>query len=71
MGPVEKILYPVGVIFKGSGFYSTDYKKSGGAESSESSSSKSSEGSPSSGESKSESKSETKTESKSSETKAS
>ncbi len=25
VGPVEKILYPVAVHFKGSGFYSTDY----------------------------------------------
>jgi putative FmdB family regulatory protein len=24
-GPVEKLLYPVAVHFKGSGFYSTDY----------------------------------------------
>ncbi len=29
MGPLRKLLYPVGVIFKGSGFYSTDYKGSG------------------------------------------
>jgi predicted nucleic acid-binding Zn ribbon protein len=26
-GPVEKVLYPVAVHFKGSGFYSTDYGK--------------------------------------------
>jgi predicted nucleic acid-binding Zn ribbon protein len=25
-GKLTKILYPTGVIFKGSGFYSTDYK---------------------------------------------
>ena len=25
-GPLRKLLYPVGVQFKGSGFYSTDYK---------------------------------------------
>ena len=25
-GELRKLLYPVGVIFKGSGFYSTDYK---------------------------------------------
>ena len=24
-GPVERVLYPVAVHFKGSGFYSTDY----------------------------------------------
>ena len=27
-GPVEKLLFPVAVHFKGSGFYSTDYGKS-------------------------------------------
>jgi putative FmdB family regulatory protein len=29
VGPVEKILFPVAVHFKGSGFYSTDYGKGG------------------------------------------
>jgi putative FmdB family regulatory protein len=28
-GPVEKILFPVAVHFKGPGFYSTDYGKGG------------------------------------------
>ena len=28
-GKLAKILYPVGISFKGSGFYSTDYKGSG------------------------------------------
>jgi putative FmdB family regulatory protein len=28
-GPVEKVLYPVSVHFKGSGFYSTDYGRGG------------------------------------------
>jgi putative FmdB family regulatory protein len=28
-GSLSKLLYPVGVHFKGSGFYSTDYKKNG------------------------------------------
>jgi len=28
-GKLTKILYPAGVIFKGSGFYTTDYKGSG------------------------------------------
>lgn len=28
-GEVARIFHPVGVIFKGSGFYSTDYKKKG------------------------------------------
>ena len=50
-GRLSKMLYPVGVQFKGSGFYTTDYKN-GGSGSSKSSSS--SEGS-SSGESKSDS----------------
>ena len=27
--PVEKVLYPVAVHYKGSGFYSTDYGKGG------------------------------------------
>ena len=38
-GPVEKLLFPVAVHFKGSGFYSTDYgrsrKRGGGKESSD------------------------------------
>jgi putative FmdB family regulatory protein len=51
MGPVRKQLYPAGVIFKGSGFYTTDYKgkssssSSDGGSSSSSSSSSSSESS--------------------------
>jgi putative FmdB family regulatory protein len=48
--PVEKVLYPAAIHFKGSGFYSTDYgrggrkkaKESDGASSSDSSSSDSS-----------------------------
>ena len=28
-GPLERVLYPVAVHFKGSGFYSTDYGKGG------------------------------------------
>jgi putative FmdB family regulatory protein len=28
-GPVEKILFPIAVHFKGSGFYSTDYGRGG------------------------------------------
>lgn len=27
--PVKKVLHPVGISFKGSGFYSTDYSKGG------------------------------------------
>jgi putative FmdB family regulatory protein len=52
-GPVEKVLFPVAVHFKGSGFYATDYGKGGrkpDKEGKESSSSTSSEtGSSSSG----------------------
>ena len=29
VGPVEKVLFPVAVHFKGSGFYSTDYGRGG------------------------------------------
>jgi putative FmdB family regulatory protein len=35
-GPVEKILFPVAVHFKGSGFYTTDYARKSGAKASES-----------------------------------
>jgi putative FmdB family regulatory protein len=56
-GKVTKMLYPSGVVFKGSGYYSTDYKGSG--------SSASSNGSGSNTESKTESKTEAKPESKS------
>jgi putative FmdB family regulatory protein len=31
-GPLGKMLYPVGVHFKGSGFYTTDYKNNGSGE---------------------------------------
>ena len=48
-GPIRKLLYPVGVIFKGSGFYSTDYKGSKSTSSNGSSSSSSSESSKSEG----------------------
>ncbi|MGH7777048.1 MAG: FmdB family zinc ribbon protein [Candidatus Dormibacterales bacterium] len=30
-GGLRKLLYPAGIVFKGSGFYSTDYKKGSGA----------------------------------------
>ena len=30
-GALRKLLYPVGVQFKGSGFYTTDYKNGGGS----------------------------------------
>jgi putative FmdB family regulatory protein len=60
-GPLSKMLYPTGVIFKGSGFYKTDYKNA----SSSSSSNGSESGSDSKSEGKSEGKSETKSEPKS------
>jgi putative FmdB family regulatory protein len=60
--PVERVLYPVAVHFKGSGFYSTDYgrsrKRGGGKESGDGGGSDS--GEKKSSESKSESKSEKK-----------
>ena len=58
-GKLAKMLYPVGISFKGSGFYTTDYKGSG------KSADASSNGSAPSSEGKSESKPETKSESKS------
>jgi predicted nucleic acid-binding Zn ribbon protein len=58
-GKVTKMLYPTGVVFKGSGYYSTDYKGSGSSASSNGS------GSESNSESKTESKPEAKSESKS------
>ena len=66
-GKLSKMLYPVGISFKGSGFYTTDYKDSGkspdGASSNGTAPGKegSSESKP---ETKSESKSETKSDSK-------
>ncbi|HYL81749.1 MAG TPA: FmdB family zinc ribbon protein [Candidatus Acidoferrum sp.] len=65
-GKLSKMLYPVGISFKGSGFYSTDYKGAGkGSAASSNGSPPSSEGSgDSKPEAKPESKSETKTESK-------
>jgi putative FmdB family regulatory protein len=59
-GKLSKMLYPVGISFKGSGFYTTDYKGSG-----KSSEGTSSNGSAPSKEGSSESKPETKSESKS------
>ena len=53
-GALRKLLYPVGVQFKGSGFYTTDYRNGGKSRSeSGSSSSSSSESSGSSGSSSS------------------
>jgi putative FmdB family regulatory protein len=64
-GSLTKLLYPVGVQFKGSGFYSTDYKKNGAPSSKKSDGGSSSESSdsgsakPSSGEGSSSSESNT------------
>jgi len=65
-GPVEKLLYPIAVHFKGSGFYSTDYGRSGrkgagGNDGSESGSGSSSDGAPPSSDKPSKSTSESKT----------
>ena len=57
-GKLTKLVYPAGVVFKGSGFYTTDYKGSGKASSGNGASG-------SSGESRSEPKTESKTESRS------
>jgi len=64
-GKLSKMLYPTGVIFKGSGFYSTDYKASGKPASSNGSESGSEGKSDTKPESKPESKPEAKPESKS------
>ena len=66
-GKLSKMLYPVGISFKGSGFYTTDYKGAGnGSAGSSNGSTPSSEGSgDKKPEAKLESKPETKTESKS------
>ena len=64
-GKLTKILYPTGVIFKGSGFYTTDYKGSGKEPArSNGTSSGASESKPSS-DTKPETKGDSKTESKS------
>ena len=63
-GKLTRIFYPAGVIFKGSGFYTTDYKGTGKGAGSNGSDSGSSSGSGSEGKSdKSESKPESKADS--------
>ena len=42
--PVRKVLHPVGISFKGSGFYSTDYNKMGPKEAAQKDTSKSANG---------------------------
>ena len=56
-GKLTKILYPAGVIFKGSGFYTTDYKGSSKTGESSNGSASSSESKPDKSEPKPESKS--------------
>jgi|SRR3984893_13770213 putative FmdB family regulatory protein len=63
-GKLSKMLYPVGISFKGSGFYTTDYKGSGNS-SDGSSSNGVAAGKDGSSESKTETKSESKPETKS------
>ncbi len=66
-GKIERMLHAPAVQFKGSGWYATDYKKSGQSTSKTESSatgSKSDSSSSSAGDSKTESKSETKAETK-------
>ena len=60
-GALRRVLFPPAVVYKGSGFYTTDYKNGSGTSANTSSSSSSD----SSSESKSESKPETKPEAKS------
>jgi putative FmdB family regulatory protein len=60
-GTLRRVLFPPAVVYKGSGFYTTDYKNGGG----KSGGSAKTESSDSSSESKSETKTEAKTETKS------
>lgn len=73
MGPLRKMIYPAGIIFKGSGYYTTDYKSPGSgsrhgdsdAAAAASSSSGGDSGSAAKGESKGDTKSESKGDAKS------
>jgi putative FmdB family regulatory protein len=68
-GDLRKLLYPVGVQFKGSGFYTTDYRNGGRAKAeskAEAGGGESSAGSESKSEARSEAKSESRSESRSS-----
>lgn len=62
--PVKRLIQPVGIAFKGSGFYVNDSRSSNSASKSSKSESKSGDKSESKGDSKPESKSEGKSESK-------
>ena len=63
-GKLSKMLYPAGIIFKGSGYYTTDYKGSGNGSAGSSNGVAPSNASEGSSESKPETKSESKSESK-------
>jgi putative FmdB family regulatory protein len=63
-GKLSKMLYPAGIIFKGSGYYTTDYKGSGNGSAGSSNGTAPASASEGSSESKPESKSESKSESK-------
>lgn len=71
-GKLRKRIYPVGISFKGSGFYVNDYapKPSGGAESNAPTASSESAAPASNGEAKSETKTEAKPEAAKTETKS-
>ena len=64
-GKLSKVIYPTGVVFKGSGFYTTDYKASGKESSGNGTAAASEKKHEAKTESKPESKPETKSESKS------
>ena len=63
-GVLRKQLYPVGVVFKGSGFYTTDYKAAGGGSKPSGDGGSDSGGGDKKAETKSESKSDSKPDSK-------
>ena len=63
-GTLSKMVYPAGVIFTGSGYYTTDYKSSSGKGDGDGGTSSNGAGSSSEGGSDSKSKAETKSESK-------
>jgi putative FmdB family regulatory protein len=63
-GKLSKMLYPAGIIFKGSGYYTTDYKGSGNGSAGSSNGVAPSNASGGSSESKPETKPESKSESK-------
>jgi putative FmdB family regulatory protein len=69
-GELRRLLYPVGIVFKGPGFYVNDYARGGKKESAESKPAAKSEKADAAAESKPETKTETKTETKAESTSA-